>query len=179
MNRKILSSWVWILVLSLLLIVTAAAAVSLGSVKIPLGKIVEAIFKRNSAIESSIILNIRLPRVLLGFAVGSSLGLSGVILQGMFRNPLVEPYTLGISGAAALGVCINIVLGIYKTCGPMSLPASGFIGAILVILVVYFLSAREKIFRIQGLLLSGVMISFICSSLIMLIMAVSRTEELR
>lgn len=163
--------------MGLLLIVIALLSLSLGSAKIPPEKIIEAIFKKNSAIESSIILNIRLPRILLGFAVGSALSLSGVILQGMFRNPLVEPYTLGISGAAALGVCLNIVLGINKTCGAISLAASGFIGAILVILVVYFLSAREKIFRIQGLLLSGVMISFICSSLIMLIMAVSRTEE--
>lgn len=179
MNKKNLSPLFWILVLGLLLIGIALLSLSLGSAKIPPERIMEAIFKRNNTIESSIILNIRLPRILLGFAVGSALSLSGVILQGMFRNPLVEPYTLGISGAAALGVCLNIVLGINKTCGAISLPISGFTGAILVILVVYFLSAREKIFRIQGLLLSGVMISFICSSLIMLIMAISRTEELR
>lgn len=179
MSKKRVNSWIWILVLGLLLIGIALISLSLGSAKIPPEKIIEAIFRRNSAIESSIILNIRLPRILLGFAVGSSLGLSGVILQGMFRNPLVEPYTLGISGAAALGVGLNILLGINKIWGAASLPASGFMGAILVTSVVYFLSVREKLFRIQGLLLSGVMISFISSSVIMLIMAVSRTEELR
>lgn len=143
MSKKRVNSWIWILVLGLLLIGIALISLSLGSAKIPPEKIIEAIFRRNSAIESSIILNIRLPRILLGFAVGSSLGLSGVILQGMFRNPLVEPYTLGISGAAALGVGLNILLGINKIWGAASLPASGFMGAILVTSVVYFLIARS------------------------------------
>ena len=96
----------------------------------------------------------------------------------MFRNPLVEPYTLGISGGAALGVCLNIVLRLNRIGGILSIPASGFLGAIVVILAVYSLSARKGILKIQGLLLTGVMISFISSSLIMLIMAVSRAEDL-
>lgn len=145
----------------------------------PLNKIAETIFKGKETAEYAILFGIRLPRIILGFAVGGALALSGVILQGMFRNPLVEPYTLGISGGAALGVCLNIILRISKIGGILSLPLSGFLGAIAVILIVYFLSISKKIFRIQGLLLSGVMISFIASSLIMLIMAVSRVEELR
>lgn len=96
----------------------------------------------------------------------------------MFRNPLVEPYTLGISGGAAVGVCLNIVLGLSRGLGIISLPVCGFLGAILVILLVYFLSIRKGILKIQDLLLTGVMISFISSSLIMLIMSVSHTEDL-
>ena len=99
-------------------------------------------------------------------------------MQGMFRNPLVEPYTLGISGGAALGVCLNIVFHLHRIFGVLTLPMSGFLGAILVIILVYSLSRRKGILKIQGLLLTGVMISFISSSLIMLIMAVSRTEDL-
>jgi iron complex transport system permease protein len=91
---------------------------------------------------------------------------------------LVEPYTLGISGGAALGVCLNIVLGLNRTLGIFSLPLFGFLGAILIILLVYSLSIKRGTLRIQGLLLTGVMISFISSSLIMLIMAVSRVEDL-
>lgn len=178
MTKKTFALLAWILVLGAILIAVVLVSLSLGSVNIPLGRIVEVVFQRKGSVEHSIIFDIRLARILLGFAVGSSLGLSGVILQGMFRNPLVEPYTLGISGGAAIGVCLNIVLGVNKIGGGLSLPLSGFLGALGIILMVYFLSAR-KTFRIQGLLLTGVMISFIASSLIMLIMAVSRTEELQ
>src|SRR3989338_8977582 len=178
MSQKTFALLAWILVLGAILIVVVLVSLSLGSVNIPLGRIVEVIFQRKGSVEHSIIFDLRMSRILLGFAVGSSLGLSGVILQGMFRNPLVEPYTLGISGGAALGVCLNIILKINRIGGILSLPLSGFLGATAVVLIVYSLSIREKIFRIQGLLLTGVMISFIASSLIMLIMAISRTEEL-
>jgi iron complex transport system permease protein len=100
------------------------------------------------------------------------------MLQGMFRNPLVEPYTLGISGGAALGVCVTIVLGFGNRFGAWSLPLSGFAGAVLTIFVVYFLGTRRHVVNIRDLLLVGVMISFICSSLVMLAMAMSRAEDL-
>jgi iron complex transport system permease protein len=150
-------------------------SLSVGSVNIPFKEIISFTLGPK---ESIILLDIRLPRIILGFAVGSSLSIAGVILQGMFRNPLVEPYTLGISGGAALGVCLNIVFRAYESLGTLSLPLFGFIGAILVILLVYFLSMKKRILRIQGLLLTGVMISFISSSLIMLIMALSRKEDI-
>ena len=75
-------------------------------------------------------------------------------------------------------MCLNIVLRLNSTPGILSMPISGFLGAVLVILLVYSLSLRKGVLKIQGLLLTGVMISFISSSLIMLIMATSRTEDL-
>jgi iron complex transport system permease protein len=96
----------------------------------------------------------------------------------MFRNPLVEPYTLGISGGAGLGVSLNIVFKLHQKVGVLSLPLSGFLGALSVVFFLYFLSTRRGILKIHSLLLYGVMISFISSSLIMLIMAVSRVEDL-
>ena len=146
--------------------------------EIPVKKIASLILEGSGTTEYSILFDIRLPRIILGFAIGGALSLAGVILQGMFRNPLVEPYTLGISGGASLVVCLNIVLGLHQGLGVLTLPFSGFLGAALVVLLVYSLSLKRGILKIQGLLLTGVMISFICSSLIMLIMAVSRTEEL-
>ncbi len=113
----------------------------------------------------------------MAIAVGGSLSIAGVILQGMFKNPLVEPYTLGISGGAALGVALNIVLGLNRFF--ISYPVSGFLGSITVIFLIYFLSLKKGVVKVQGLLLTGVMISFICSSVIMLIMAVSKAEDLR
>ena len=128
--------------------------------------------------EYTILFNIRLPRIILGFAVGGALSLAGIILQGLFRNPLVEPYTLGISGGAALGVALNVIFKVARKFDVVSIPLSGFLGAGIVILLLYSLSMKKRILKMQELLLCGVMISFICSSFIMLIMAVSKSEDL-
>ncbi len=179
MNKR-LSRWLlWVLILAGILSAVSVFSLCVGSVRIPFREITSLLLhKGGHNTEYTIVFRIRLPRILLALAVGGTLSIAGVILQGMFRNPLVEPYTLGISGGAALGVCLNIVLRLSNTLGILTLPVSGFLGAITVILAVYILSLKKGILKIQGLLLTGVMISFICSSLIMLIMAVSRTEDL-
>ena len=178
MKKKRLSWVLWIAILIALLIGVSVFSLCVGAVGIPFKKIVKIIFEGRGTTEYSILFDIRFPRIILGLAIGGALSLAGVILQGMFRNPLVEPYTLGISGGAALGVCLNIVLRIYQIFGVLTLPVFGFSGAVLVILLVYSLSIKRGVLKMQGLLLTGVMISFISSSLIMLIMAVSRTEDL-
>ena len=150
----------------------------IGSAGIPITKIISILLDGRGTSEYSILVDIRLPRIILGFAIGGALSLAGVILQGMFRNPLVEPYTLGISGGAALGTSICIILKLNRLIPDIAMPLSGFIGALLVILLVYFINTRRGIFMIQGLLLTGVMISFISSSLVILILAISRTEDL-
>jgi iron complex transport system permease protein len=125
-------------------------------------------------------MDIRLPRILLGFAVGGALSLAGVILQGLFRNPLVEPYTIGISGGAALGVafCITFRLQAIQYLGSFILPLSGFLGSLLVIILLYITAVRSNSLNIQKVLLVGVMFSFISSSLMLLIMSLSKTESL-
>lgn len=178
MSRRLLKWLIWVLILMGILSGIAVFSLCTGSAGISFKKIISLIFEGSGTAEYDIVFNLRLPRIVLGFAIGGALSLSGVILQGMFRNPLVEPYTLGISGGAALGVCLNIVLGLNRSMGIISLPLSGFCGAVLVISLIYFLSINKGILKIQGLLLTGVMISFISSSLIMLIMAVTRTENL-
>jgi len=178
MRKKLIYWIVWILALGGILLSIGIFSLFIGSSKIPLNTIIPLILGGKGTTEYTILFDIRLPRIILGFAVGGALSLAGVILQGMFRNPLVEPYTLGISGGAALGVCLNIVFRLHQALGVLSLPLSGFLGAILVILFVYSLSIRRGILKIQGLLLCGVMISFISSSLIMLILAISRAEDL-
>ncbi|MBN1363262.1 MAG: iron ABC transporter permease [Syntrophaceae bacterium] len=178
MRKKILRWVIWISVLGAILLGASILSLSVGSSAIPFGKIIPLIFEGRGSTEYAIFFDIRLPRIILGFAIGGALSLAGVILQGMFRNPLVEPYTLGISGGAALGVCLNIVLRLNHSLGAYSLPLFGFLGAGLVIAFIYSLSTKRGILKIQGLLLTGVMISFIASSLIMLIMAISRVEDL-
>ena len=129
-------------------------------------------------VAQTIVQQIRLPRVYLGIAVGGCLSLSGVILQGIYRNPLVEPFTLGISGGAALGVAITFLLGLQFVLGSIMLPIAGFIGAFVTIFLVYILSVKQGRIRIQSMLLIGVMISFIASSAMMLLMAISTAENL-
>ncbi len=126
----------------------------------------------------TLVKELRLPRTLLGLSVGGGLSLSGVLLQGLFRNPLVEPYTLGISGGAALFVSLGIVMHLPQTMGWGVVPFLGFAGALATILTVYILSTKKGSLRVHNMLLIGVMISFISSSLIMLVMAVSKVEDL-
>ncbi len=168
----------WIFCLAALAAGVGIFALAVGSAGIPLRKVFQILMERQSGIERSIIWDIRLPRLLLGFAIGGSLSLAGVILQGMFRNPLVEPYTLGISGGAAVGVSLSILFGLY-TLHILAMPLAGFLGACFVILLLYGFNMKKRILSLQGLLLTGVMINFIASSLIMLILAVSRREDLQ
>lgn len=179
MKNKI-TLWVfWLSALIIIAFIISFISLYLGSTTIPFKKIVALFFEGPSGYEYSIIFNLRLPRIILSLAIGGALSLCGVILQGMFRNPLVEPYTFGISGGAAMGVCLAIVLRLHRIFGIFSLSVFGFLGAGLVIVLLYYLSIRKGVLMVQGLLLTGVMISFISSSLIMLIMAISHTEDMR
>lgn len=167
----------WTLGLSLLVLLSAVISLSVGPAGIPFHKIFPILQNGRGTMEYGILVDVRFPRILLGFAIGGALSLAGVMLQGMFRNPLVEPYTLGISGGAALGVSMTLLLGL-QSLSVWTLPFAGFLGAAAIILLVYFLSMREGRFQLQELLLTGVMVSFIASSLIMLIMALASTEDL-
>lgn len=177
MNKKLVNKVFWVLILGGILLCVAIFSLAVGPAGIPVKKIIPILLEGKGTVEYNILFDIRLPRIILGFAIGGALSLAGIILQGMFRNPLVEPYTLGISGGAALGVSLNIIFGLYKI-GILTLPFFGFLGAAAVIMLVYFLNMRKGIVKLQGLLLNGVMISFISSSLIMLIMSLSRSEDL-
>jgi iron complex transport system permease protein len=128
--------------------------------------------------EYDVLVHLRLPRLLLAIAVGGSLSLSGVILQGLYRNPLVEPYTLGISGGASLGVAGMIVTGAVFSFGSILLPIAGFVGALITIFLVYFLGMGRGTASVNRMLLTGVMISFVCSSLLLFLLSISTTESL-
>lgn len=170
-----------LLAIPLLLLALAAillGALCAGAEAIPPHRLLSIILGGPGSIEHTILFRVRLPRICLGIAVGGALSLAGVMLQGVFRNPLVEPYTLGISGGAALGVCLNVILHLSSRLGSWTLPMAGFLGALSSITLVSLLMIRRRFSSVRDLLLVGVMISFVCSSLVMLIMAISREDEL-
>jgi iron complex transport system permease protein len=133
----------------------------------------------NPSIKSTILFKIRLPRVILAFGVGGALSISGVLLQGLFRNDLVEPYTLGISGGASLGVAIAIALGLKSLMAGQMVTLGGFLGALFSATAVYLVSSRKRGISTGTMLLTGVMISFISSSAVMFIMATSSSDDLQ
>ena len=178
MTKKHHTWFRYVFLILVLLGVTVVFALSIGEVNFSLAQLF-AIFKKSEGIEYSIITNIRLPRILLGFGVGGALSISGLVLQAVYRNPLVEPYTLGISGGAALGVAITIVFGINEMLPFLSLPISGVIGAGVVIVFMYIISMRRSHLNINSILLTGVMISFITSSAIMFLLATTTSEKLQ
>ena len=167
-----------VLILFLMLIGASLLSLCTGAATIPPGRILALLLMDDGSSARSILVNIRLPRLILGLSVGGALSLAGVVLQGMFRNNLVEPYTLGISGGAALGVSVATVLGLGHVLGTYAQPAAGFAGSLLVILFLYLVSVRKGNLKAPSLLLTGVMVSFISSSFVLLIMSVSRSEHL-
>ena len=173
--RKLLLT---LLVLLSLLVVSALAALCIGEISFSPGELLALRDAPEDDIRLNILMQLRLPRILLGLIAGGALSLAGVILQGIFRNPLVEPYTLGISGGASVGVTLAILLGLHTAYGGLALSLAGFLGALATIFVVYGLGIRRGQVRIQTLLLTGVMISFISSSLMLLMMSLSKTEDL-
>lgn len=172
------SHWgIFTLALSALLILAVIVSLSSGEINIKLADL-PGIFRSKEGMDYMVLTKIRLPRLLLGIAVGGGLSLSGAILQGIYRNPLVEPYTLGISGGAALGVAIAIVFGLHATFGSMVLPLFGFFGAIAILFLVYFLGARKQKLNINNMLLIGVMVSFVSSSAMMFLMSITTSDNI-
>lgn len=129
----------------------------------------EAIFS-SSSLDREIVLQTRLPRVLFSALTGGALAVSGVIFQAVLRNPLASPFTLGVSGGSALGAVLAILLGLeVQFFGIGLLPMAAFAGALSVVFLVYLLSRASAHFSPLTLLLSGVVLNYLCAALIFLI----------
>ena len=126
-----------------------------------------------SSITDTIVLQLRMPRVLLGFLVGSSLASVGVILQALLRNPLADPYILGVSSGAALGVSLAVLFGLGGMAWLIpTLPIYGFFGGLLALLVLYRMSATYDRLPVHSVLLAGVILNAVFSALIMFITSI-------
>jgi len=130
-------------------------SLSKGSVFISNKDIWMAIFKNGDQINQTIIWELRLPRLLASLLVGSSLGMSGALLQGMLRNGLASPYLLGISAGSGLVIVFFISFGLVQN----FIPFAAWIGAILTTLIVFVLSKDGNKIVVERLVLGGVAIS--------------------
>ena len=122
-----------------------------------------------------IVWRIRFPRVMLALLVGSTLSLGGLVFQALLRNPLAEPYILGISGGSAIGAIIGILAGLSRFPG-VSLAA--FAGSTSTLLVILFVTSGQSMIKKDILLLSGVMVNAFCSAVIMFLVSITQDARL-
>jgi iron complex transport system permease protein len=122
----------------------------------------------------AVLWKIRVPRTMMAFLAGAGLSLAGLTFQAVFRNPLVEPFTLGVSSGAAFGATVAIRLGFtFSILGVSAIPLSAFVGALASLVLVYGVSMAGRSFSTALLLLAGVAMSFFFWSLILLIQYLS------
>jgi iron complex transport system permease protein len=165
------------LLLGLLLVLSALLALSIGSTGQNIRQIPAVLFGHADRYPtlSGIVWRIRLPRVLLAALVGASLSLGGLVFQALLRNPLAEPYILGISGGSAVGAIIGILLGTAFFPGVAFFSFAGSMAALLLVLVIA--SARSAMKK-DTLILAGVMVNAFCSSVIMFLISITQDSRL-
>jgi iron complex transport system permease protein len=135
--------------------------------------------------DAMVFLNIRLPRLLMGVAAGAALGLSGALMQGLFRNPLADPGLIGVSSGAALAAGITIVMGslwfpdMPRTLGSWSLVLAAFTGSLLVTALVYALSQQDGGTRVGLMLLAGIAINALAGAGLGFLTFLASDEQLR
>ena len=164
-------------VLALALIVATVIAVGIGAVAIPADRVVRTLLGEGDAAESAIILSIRLPRVLGAALVGAALAAAGVLLQGLLRNPLADPYVLGTSAGASVGAVVGLVVA--GTLGFVVVPALAFAGAMLSIVIVWRLARVGAETPIVTLLLAGVVFSAFAGAIVTFLLVSHDRLQLR
>lgn len=163
----------FIIFLVILLISLGVGAVYLSPVKI-ITLLFSAVGGLSESREESIILMLRLPRILLAAFVGGGLSAAGAAFQGLFRNPLATPFVVGASGGAAIGAILAITLGFtFSLAGLSSVSLAAFIGSLVAVFVVYFIASSGKSGSTVTLLLAGTALSTILTAIVSLIMLLS------
>ncbi len=164
-----------ITLLTLFAIASITISLLIGSISISLTEVVKILFGLQAdEMARQIILEIRLPRVLLAVAVGGGLSVAGAVFQAILRNPLAEPYILGISSGGTFGVVLSLLLG-FTFFGTQAL---AFAGSLTVVFLVFMLGKRFGELEPNTLLLSGVMVGAFFSALILVLITLLN-ESLR
>ncbi|QNK87688.1 iron ABC transporter permease [Sporosarcina sp. resist] len=159
------------------LLVAVWLGVSIGSVKIPISTLWNA---EADATATNILWKIRMPRVVLAGLVGASLAISGAAFQGLLKNPLADPYTLGVSSGASVGAVMTLFFGIsIPFLGTYTLPIFSMVGAALTMfLVLGFARLVDRAMRMETIILTGIIFGSFLGSVLSLMIALTG-EELR
>lgn len=161
--------------LAVFTIIAFCVALTVGSVPLPLGRVVHALGGGGDALTRTLVLELRLPRAVTAFAVGGLLALAGALMQVLLRNPLADPYILGVSGGAAVGALLSLLFGLagYWVSG------SAFLGALISMLIVFVLAHGRGGWTPTRLLLTGIVVAFGWGAAISLLLVLSDNASLR
>ena len=155
----------------LLALVVLAVAPLVGTEEVSVSQILAGLFSSATNVDFEIFFYHRIPRVMLAFAVGGSLAVAGAALQVVLRNPLAEPFILGVSGGGAVGAVLAIsVPGLFFRVGPLStVQVFSLAGCLAAILVIYRVASRAAGVSMATILLAGVTVNILCGAAILLI----------
>jgi iron complex transport system permease protein len=160
--------------LGLLAVASLAVALATGSVAIPTGRLLAVLGGDGTPLDRTLVLDLRLPRALAAFAVGGLLALAGALMQVLLRNPLADPYILGVSGGAACAALIAMLLGL----GGAWVSGSAFAGALLAMMLVFALGRGKGDWSPTRLLLTGVVVAAGWGAVISFLLATSPDRRL-
>ena len=171
--------WTAVLLLGVAVVASVLTAVRFGSVPLSSAQVLGALSGTGDPIHREIVVQLRLPRALLAVVVGGGLALAGATLQALLRNPLAEPYILGISGGAAAAAVLTLGLGLVAA-GSWVLPAAAFVGALVAIALVFGVAtAVDHSLDVRVLLLAGVVVGTFFTGVIALVLALSDAPAVR
>ncbi|WP_300337570.1 iron ABC transporter permease [Accumulibacter sp.] len=156
-------------------LLSIAAALAVGSVAIGPVEVLSTLLGGAGGTAGDVVRSLRLPRALTGFACGGLLALAGALLQVLLRNPLADPYVLGISGGAGIGALLAIVLGL----GVVGINGLAFAGALGAMLLVFGLAHGDGGWTQSRLLLTGVIVAAGCGAVVTLLLAIAPEDRLR
>lgn len=161
--------------LSLLTLISLLLALSLGNVPLGLTETLAALFGRGEGMAVEVVRSLRLPRALAGLACGGLLAVSGALLQVLLRNPLADPYVLGISGGASVGALLVMLLGLT---GGIGVGAAAFCGALAAMFMVFGLAHGNGGWTQTRLLLTGVIVAAGCGAAVALMLSIAPDYKL-
>lgn len=161
--------------LSIILLFAVFLGLLAGSTKIDPTDVIRILFNRGNSTPDSIIWLIRFPRVILAAIVGATLSLGGLVFQAILRNPLAEPYILGISGGSAIGAIIGILMGFTRFPGVFF---CAFAGSMTTLVFVLFMGSGGAYLKKDSLLLSGVILNAFCSAIITFLISMSHDHKI-
>jgi iron complex transport system permease protein len=163
-----------LVLLALASLVAMMLSVGVGSVSVAPGDVVAVILGEGSNLQQTLVLELRLPRTLSAFATGGLLAVAGALMQVLLRNPLADPYVLGLSGGAAVGALFAMLAGL----GGLMISGSAFAGALLATLMVFGLAHGTGSWTPSRLLLTGVVVAAGWGAVITLMLAISPAQRL-